>query len=166
LVGQHIAGTALVLTVLVGYHQSSPTLQGVFALNERIVLSGEWKHGYFSLSPVGATNVGSIVLSLPPNSTTSVIRTNVPTLPPSSPFVEGYFNLTEKKLEQRDGVIKEGGEGISVSKGEEVAFFHFGSTVVLVFEAPKSGYFTVAEGQKIKLGQTIFSLPPSKDSIL
>jgi phosphatidylserine decarboxylase precursor len=33
------------------------------AINERVALIGRWAHGFFSLVPVGATNVGSIVIN-------------------------------------------------------------------------------------------------------
>ena len=32
----------------------------LFTLNERAVYVGQWKHGFFSVTAVGATNVGSI----------------------------------------------------------------------------------------------------------
>jgi phosphatidylserine decarboxylase len=35
-------------------------LQGLFNFNERVVYYGQWQHGFFSMTAVGATNVGSI----------------------------------------------------------------------------------------------------------
>lgn len=38
-------------------------VKGLFTLNERVVLSGSWPQGFFSLGLVGAYNVGSISLA-------------------------------------------------------------------------------------------------------
>ena len=35
-------------------------VEGLFNMNERAVYTGTWKHGFFSMTAVGATNVGSI----------------------------------------------------------------------------------------------------------
>ena len=40
------------------------TMPGLFALNERVVLSGQWNFGFFSFAAVGAYNVGSINLAI------------------------------------------------------------------------------------------------------
>ena len=39
-------------------------MPGLFTLNERTVLLGNWIHGFFSFTAVGAFNVGSIALLL------------------------------------------------------------------------------------------------------
>jgi phosphatidylserine decarboxylase len=41
-------------------------IPSLFVENERIALVGQWQHGYFSLTAVGATNVGSIVIDNEP----------------------------------------------------------------------------------------------------
>ena len=39
-------------------------MPGLFALNERVILSGLWPYGLFTFTAVGAYNVGSIEMSL------------------------------------------------------------------------------------------------------
>lgn len=40
-------------------------VQGLFVFNERVVLKGQWQHGFFAMTAIGATNVGSIAINIP-----------------------------------------------------------------------------------------------------
>ena len=40
----------------------SKYLPNLFTFNERVILRGEWQHGFFSMTPVGGTNVGTITI--------------------------------------------------------------------------------------------------------
>lgn len=52
---RHFAGELLSVNPVV-----ARWIAGLFSLNERAVYVGEWEHGFFSYTAVGATNVGSI----------------------------------------------------------------------------------------------------------
>ena len=109
-------------------------MPGLFALNERALLSGEWEHGFFSLTAVGAAGVGSIQIDM-----YKELKTNV----------DSHYKFNT----YHDKHMKE--EGVRLAKGEHVGGFEFGSTVVLIFEAPKDFEFTVSPGDKLNYGQPL-----------
>lgn len=111
-------------------------IKDLFVLNERVVLSGEWEHGFFSMSLVGATNVGSIKIY-----GDALLQTN------QTRFKSGtYYELDL------------GEDGIELNKGDPIGEFNLGSTVVLLFEAPKTFDFDLCENQKVKYGQKLEKL--------
>lgn len=115
-------------------------LKDLFVLNERVALLGRWKYGMFSMVPVGATNVGSIVINFDKD-----LRTNV-----KQAYRHGQ--CTEVRYDQASWLSK----GLVVPKGEEMGGFKLGSTVVLVFEAPEQGFtFTLEPGQQVRVGQSL-----------
>ncbi|KPJ00426.1 PREDICTED: phosphatidylserine decarboxylase proenzyme [Papilio xuthus] len=104
-------------------------IPGLFTMNERAVYIGEWKHGFFSMTAVGATNVGSIEIYSDPN-----LRTNT----------KGKRNR-----------VDELNINTSYCKGELFGQFNMGSTIILLFEAPKDFKFEFKSGERVLVGQAL-----------
>ncbi|KAI0464772.1 phosphatidylserine decarboxylase 1 [Komagataella kurtzmanii] len=154
------------------------TLQNLFILNERVALLGYWKHGFFSMIPVGATNVGSIKINFDKDLVTNSIyesdsyaQTSFPSSDTSScgeedestPLIKCSSSRTKKVIKNScyEATYANASKilrGQPLSKGQEIGGFKLGSTVVLVFEAPKTFHFTLAENMKLKMGQRIGEL--------
>ncbi|GAA5824974.1 hypothetical protein JCM3770_001415 [Rhodotorula araucariae] len=115
-------------------------LADLFVLNERVALLGRWRYGFFSMTPVGATNVGSIRVNFD-----STLRTNSP----GRPVVPGTFS--EATYAQASSLL--GGQPLRA--GDEIGVFSLGSTIVLVFEAPERFNFKIANGQHVQVGEMI-----------
>lgn len=161
------------------------TLQGLFVLNERVALLGYWKYGFFSMIPVGATNVGSIVVNFDKDLKTNVVyehevylRKSLSPSPDSgdertpllgestsdceSELITVTSTVSKPKKLRKNTVYEATYTGASsllggfpLTKGEEVGGFKLGSTVVLIFEAPDNFQFDLTIGQKIKMGESL-----------
>ncbi|KAL8589455.1 hypothetical protein ACOMHN_061666 [Nucella lapillus] len=112
-------------------------VQGLFNLNERAVYTGQWQHGFFSLCAVGATNVGSIRIYCDEELETNIKRRHT-----DGTYYDKVFS-----------------SAVPVSKGAMFGEFNLGSTLVLIFEAPKGFQFKIRTGQKIKCGEPIGTCP-------
>lgn len=110
----------------------------LFCLNERVALLGRWKHGFFSMTPVGATNVGSIIINFD-----KFLKTNQRGTKPNTCYEASYESASPFY------------KGFPLTVGEEVGGFRLGSTVVLVFEAPENFQFKVNRGNQVKMGQAL-----------
>lgn len=114
-------------------------LKDLFVLNERVALLGRWKHGFYSMVPVGATNVGSIVINFD-----KALRTNTRKMShPAHTFTEAVYSGAS--------VL----QGQPLLAGDEMGGFKLGSTIVMVFEAPKNWKFDVKAGDLIKVGEAV-----------
>ncbi|ORY16436.1 phosphatidylserine decarboxylase proenzyme [Clohesyomyces aquaticus] len=145
------------------------TLPGLFTLNERVVLLGRWRYGFFSYTPVGATNVGSIVVNFDRELRTNSLTTDTAAdraAEEAAARGEPYSGFAEASYANASRLLG----GHALKRGEEMGGFQLGSTIVLVFEAPKGqrpsldeGYsgrkggwkWKISQGQKVKVGEAI-----------
>lgn len=123
--------------------------KNLFILNERVSLLGNWKHGFFSMTPVGATNVGSIKLNFDKDLITNYNMTGKKNKSVVDCYEATYWNKSDSSNNGKST------EGIPIVKGEEMGGFMLGSTVVLCFEAPKNFQFDCKLGDKVKLGERL-----------
>ncbi|TWU74693.1 phosphatidylserine decarboxylase 1 [Metarhizium rileyi] len=141
------------------------TLPGLFTLNERVVLLGRWRYGFFGYVPVGATNVGSIRINFDRELRTNSLLTDTAAglaAEQAAERGEPYTGFAEATYEGASPVL----HGHALRRGEEMGGFQLGSTIVLVFEAPSekaqgegkpaSGWhWAVDKGQTVKMGQAL-----------
>ncbi|XP_070845772.1 phosphatidylserine decarboxylase proenzyme, mitochondrial isoform X2 [Chaetodon trifascialis] len=127
----------------------------LFCLNERVALTGQWQYGFFSLTAVGATNVGSIRVYFDQE-----LQTNAPRYSKGSFHDRSYVAIGDQLLNAADegGVVAVDGGGVALQKGAAVGEFNLGSTIVLLFEAPKDFNFNLKPGQRIRVGEGLGSL--------
>ncbi|XP_043521548.1 phosphatidylserine decarboxylase proenzyme, mitochondrial isoform X1 [Frieseomelitta varia] len=107
-------------------------LPDLFSLNERVIYIGKWASGFMAYSAVGATNVGSIKVYCDKD-----LHTNAIKWPDAKRWKDANLGCTH------------------LNKGELFGEFRMGSTIVLLFEAPKDFKFRVKVGQTIKMGQAL-----------
>lgn len=125
----------------------------LFCLNERVALTGQWQHGFFSLTAVGATNVGSIRVYFDQE-----LQTNTPRYNKGSFHDHSYVSVGDQEVAGDGGVVSDCRGGVVLEKGAAVGEFNLGSTIVLLFEAPKDFSFNLHPGQRIRVGEGLGSL--------
>lgn len=109
----------------------------LFVLNERVALMGKWKYGFFSMTAVGATNVGSVDIY-----GDITLKTNRPKR------VHGaYYDATY--------------DDVPAKKGIGMGEFNLGSTIVLIFEAPKDFRYVVKPNEQICYGRALQEVQPA-----
>lgn len=105
----------------------------VYATNERVVYAGNWKFGKMEFVAVAAFNVGDIKIGCDPE-----LKTNLKEI--------GENQFEDKEIRAM------------VGKGEEFGIFNAGSTIIMVFEAPKTLKWAVNEGDRVLVGNKLIDL--------
>lgn len=107
------------------------TFPGLLHTNERVVFEGSWHYGFFAMAAVGATSVGSVVVDFDADLKTNTRVNN-----------QYQHEVTYK-------------EPIQFEKGDDFGYFNFGSTIVMIFEAPEDTIVEEMVGNKIKMGEAL-----------
>lgn len=111
----------------------SRLLPNLFTFNERVILRGEWQHGFFSMTPVGGTNVGTISIFDDKD-----LTTNLPTQQMGTCYDKSYCK-----------------DEFNLEKGDLIGEFKLGSTVALVYEAPRASRLELQVGQSVRYGEDV-----------
>ncbi|KAI9373106.1 phosphatidylserine decarboxylase-domain-containing protein [Aspergillus egyptiacus] len=163
---RHFAGELFSVSPYLQRH-----LPGLFTLNERVVLLGRWRWGFFSYTPVGATNVGSIKINFDSELRTNSLLTDTAAdiaAAEAAKRGEQYPGFIEATYLHASHTLR----GHPLQRGEEMGGFQLGSSIVLVFEAPmgtrksfdagwSEGHregglnWTIEKGQRIKMGEKL-----------
>jgi len=107
-------------------------LPQLFVVNERVALTGNYRNkNFLSVVAVGATNVGSVRVYHDEK-----LRTNL--------FKDRVGSTSFKKYDQ-----------FVLGKGDSLGEFRFGSTIIVVYESPKSNVMVSKVGSKVKYGQAM-----------
>ncbi|KAF5399362.1 Phosphatidylserine decarboxylase proenzyme [Paragonimus heterotremus] len=119
-------------------------LPGLFTLNERVVYLGKWSYGFMAFAAVGAMGVGGIHINAD-----STVTTNK----------KSHQSIRARSVGSAISPFIEGSRVITFDKGNEFGQFRFGSTIVLVFEAPSDAAWCVHVGDRIRFGEALLKAP-------
>lgn len=156
---------------LLSVHPSTVSYYGqdtVFAINERVHYVGQWSTGKFmAMSPVGATNVGSIAVYFDPSLCTnrkchdkSVRRARRIRKMIEHQILDSSGEVSRYRAHLEGEIVnfkQDDQSGVQVKKGEPFGEFNLGSTIVLTFEAPANSQFLVQPGDRVQMGKNIFT---------
>jgi len=99
--------------------------------NERVAWFGRWKYGTFIMVAVAATNVGDI---------------------------QTHFDadISTNNIENRVESEKVYDKPLNFSRGDDFGHFNFGSTIVLIYEAPQPINFGSNPTKRVKMGEGLY----------
>ncbi len=128
----------------------------LYSVNERLVLEGVWRYGYFSYTAVGAYNVGSMFLNSEPGLSTNQKGRD------GKQYTETEYTAETNATFVAE--LRKGGtepprcvasDGVFFDRGTEIGGFRLGSTVVCLFEAPEDFSFVCRPKQKTLFGEML-----------
>lgn len=111
-------------------------INNLFDINERVILSGEWKGGHVYYAAISAYNVGNIKIVNDEDLLTNNLRTQLS-------YMGGDIN-TKIYDHYKDLEI-----------GDEVGEFKVGSSIIVIFENKKNFKWNVKPNQQISVGERI-----------